>query len=56
MPTKQILKDQPSTKKKITFFSSVLLVIGSCIGAGIFFKNDAILTNTHDSIVLSVIA
>jgi hypothetical protein len=27
------------TKKKIGFFSSIMLVIGSSVGAGIFIKN-----------------
>jgi amino acid transporter len=49
------IKDQP-TRKKISFFSAILLVIGSSIGAGIFFKNREILTNVHGSIILSMIS
>jgi amino acid transporter len=39
-----------SASKKISFFSVVLLVIGSTLGAGIFFKNNEILNNNHGSI------
>jgi hypothetical protein len=49
------IKDQP-TKKKITFFSAILLVIGSSIGAGIFFKNHEILKNVQGSIILSMVS
>ena len=43
-------------KKKIGFFSSILLVIGSCIGAGIFFKARYILNNVHQDFILSIFA
>lgn len=49
------IKNQP-TKKKISFFSAILLVIGSSIGAGIFFKNSEVLGNVHGSIILSLIS
>ncbi|MDR2823488.1 MAG: APC family permease [Mycoplasmataceae bacterium] len=57
------IKNQ-STKKKISFFSAILLVIGSSIGAGIFLKNGEILRNVTGSgsigmalaIVLSMIS
>jgi amino acid transporter len=49
------IKDQP-TKKKIGFFSAILLVIGSSIGAGIFFKNGEILRNVQGSIILSLVS
>jgi len=49
------IKEQP-TRKKIGFFSAVLLVIGSSIGAGIFLKNGEILGNVQGSIILSMIA
>jgi hypothetical protein len=48
------LKHQP-TKAKISFFSSILLVIGSSIGAGIFLKNGEILQNVDGSIVLAML-
>ena len=43
-------------KKKIGFFSSVLLVIGSSIGAGIFLKNGEILNNVGGSYLLTLIS
>lgn len=43
-------------KKKITFFSAVLLVIGSSIGAGIFLKNGEVLENVGGSIVLAFVS
>jgi amino acid transporter len=48
------IKDS-SSKKKIGFFSVILLVVGSCIGAGIFFKNKSILADAQGSIVLAII-
>lgn len=45
-----------SKKKKIGFFSSILLVIGSCVGAGVFFKARYILNNVHQDFVLSIFA
>lgn len=44
------------TTKKISFFSSVLLVIGSTIGSGIFLKNGEILGNVSNSIILSIVS
>lgn len=49
------VKNQPMSKK-IGFFSVILLVIGSSIGAGIFLKNGEILGNVQGSIVLAIIA
>lgn len=43
-------------QKKITFFSAILLVIGSSIGAGIFLKNGEILRNVHGSVILSLLS
>ncbi len=43
-------------KKKITFFSAVLLVIGSSIGAGIFLKNGEVLGNVQQSTILALIS
>ncbi len=43
-------------KKKIGFFSSILLVIGSCVGAGVFFKARYILNNVHQDFILSIIS
>ena len=44
------------TEKKISFFAAILLVIGSSIGAGTFLKNNEILTNPGNSIVLLLIS
>jgi hypothetical protein len=38
-------------KQKISFFSIMSLSAGSCIGAGIFYKNGSILNNNNDNIV-----
>lgn len=43
-------------KKKITFFSAILLVIGSTIGAGIFLKNGEVLGNVGHSAILALIS
>ena len=43
-------------KKKIGFFSAILLVIGSSIGAGIFLKNGEILSNVGNSYLLTIIS
>ena len=42
--------------KKIGFFSAVLLVIGSSIGAGAFLKNGEILSNVGGSYLLTIIS
>lgn len=43
-----------STTKKLSFFSSILIVIGSSIGAGIFFKSKGVLENSHSSLILAI--
>lgn len=52
---KTSIKDA-STKKKIGFFSSVILVICSSVGAGIFIKNHEILQDTHGAIIYALLA
>ena len=42
--------------KKIGFFSAILLVIGSSIGAGVFLKNGEILSNVGGSYLLTIIS
>jgi APA family basic amino acid/polyamine antiporter len=42
-------------KKNVSFLAVIFLVLGNCIGAGIFFKNATILNNTG-SVVLSIVA
>lgn len=41
-------------KKKITFFSSIFIVIGAVMGAGIFFKSSTVLQNSQGSILFSL--
>ncbi len=43
-------------KKKIGFFSAMMIVVGSCVGAGIFFKAGGVLTNSGNSVVLAMFA
>ena len=45
---------QASTQKKISFFSAILVVIGSSIGAGIFFKSQSVLDNSEGSLLLAI--
>lgn len=42
-------------KNKLSVFSIILLVIGSCIGSGIFYKNQSILQGNQGSILLSIV-
>jgi hypothetical protein len=51
-PKKISVTDLPK-KKQLGFMSCIIVVVGACIGAGIFFKNGSILSNVH-SIVLSI--
>lgn len=44
-----------TTKNKISFFSAMLVVVGSCIGSGIFFKAKAVLEGSQGSIILAMI-
>ena len=41
-------------KKKISFFSSIIIVIGAVMGAGIFFKSGDVLNNSQGSIIFSI--
>ena len=43
-------------KKKIGFFSAMMIVVGSCVGAGIFFKAGGVLTNSANSIIFAIFA
>ena len=40
--------------KKMGFFSAMLVVVGSSIGAGIFFKAGSVLNNSQDSIIFAM--
>lgn len=41
-------------RKKISFISAIFIVIGSCIGSGIFLKSSSILANTWYSLPLAI--
>lgn len=41
------------TKNKIGFFASIMITIGSSIGAGIFFKSQSILTLSQNSLIFA---
>ena len=45
---------QASKSKKISFFSAILVVMGSSIGAGIFFKSKSVLDNSQNSLILAL--
>lgn len=45
-----------STSKKIGFFSAMLIVMGSSIGAGIFFKAKGVLESSQGSLVIAIFA
>ena len=52
---KRDFKDAP-LKKKIGFFSSIIMVICSSVGAGIFVKNREILSDVHGAVIFAVLA
>lgn len=41
-------------KKKIGFFSAMMVVVGSSVGAGIFFKAGGVLSNAQGSIIFAM--
>ena len=41
-------------KKKIGFFSAMMVVVGSSVGAGIFFKAGSVMTDSQNSIVFAM--
>lgn len=41
-------------KKQIGFISAIFIVIGSCIGSGIFLKSDSVLENSWSSLPLAI--
>jgi amino acid transporter len=51
----KIPQAKSTSTKKLGFISCVVAVIGSCIGAGIFFKNQSILTNTGGNLILAIV-
>ena len=41
----------PSTKKKISFFSAILIVLGGSIGAGIFLRSGKVLNASGGNLI-----
>lgn len=48
------LAASPPVQKKYGFFTALAMILGICIGSGIFFKSDNVLAATGGSIVLGV--
>ncbi|GAA5414581.1 APC family permease [Ureaplasma ceti] len=44
-----------STPKKIGYFAALLMVMGSSIGSGIFFKSSVVMGNEQNNIIMSLI-
>ncbi len=51
----QLIANQ-TTMRKISFFSAILVVMGSSIGAGIFFKSGSVLSSVQNSLVLAIVS
>jgi amino acid transporter len=51
----RISASQVKKQQKIGFLSVVLLVIGSTLGAGIFFKNKEVMNNNHGNVTLTFV-
>lgn len=49
------LVDMP-VKKKISFISAIILVIGNCIGSGIFFKSKTVLGDSGLNLPIAIVA
>ncbi len=49
------IASQP-TQKKIGFFAAMFIVMGSSIGAGIFFKAKGVLESSQGSLVMAILA
>lgn len=61
MGKKDVANDQISlaaqpTSKKIGFFSAMLIVMGSSIGAGIFFKAKGVLESSQGNLIFAIFA
>ncbi|QJB71081.1 APC family permease [Mycoplasma sp. 1654_15] len=53
----QVSKEEKSIKRqKISFASALLIVLGSCIGAGIFFKSRSVLEGSGHYLTLAIFA
>lgn len=53
---KQISNAQNIKTKKISFLSAIFIVIGSCIGSGIFLKANSILVNSWYSLPIAIVS
>lgn len=45
-----------NTVKKIGYFTALVMMTGGTIGAGIFYKSQSILTNSHNDFILAIIS
>lgn len=45
-----------NTIKKVGYLTALVIMIGGTIGAGIFYKSQSILTNSHNDFVLAIIS
>ncbi|WP_232954209.1 amino acid permease [Mycoplasmopsis phocirhinis] len=52
--TQSKFNESITKKKQISFFSAMLIVMGSSIGAGIFFKSDEVLRNSRGNLILAI--
>lgn len=50
-----LIVNDNNKKKKISFLSAIFIVIGSCIGSGIFFKAGSVLQNSWYSLPIAII-
>jgi amino acid transporter len=48
-------KGQPQQHKKLGLMSCIVVVVGGCVGAGIFFKNAQILAFSQHKIILAIL-
>jgi amino acid permease len=52
--SKKVDVSTKSAKHKLSFISIMLITVGTCIGAGIFYKNSSILNNNEGDLYLSI--
>jgi hypothetical protein len=46
----------PNKTRQVGFITIIAIVIGSCIGAGIFFKNATVWSNSHYNLVYAIMS
>lgn len=51
---KDNLNQKVNKRKKISFFAAMLIVISGSNGAGIYFRSESILNNSHQSLILAI--